>query len=181
MPRPPRRVWFVRDLLGVACAVSTWVLVLGAARILLQELLLPSADVAYCVANGAFFHLLATLGLVSHVRTMLTDPGSVVPGDPPLPDALSICPCCSCVRPESTHHCRVCRRCIRKMDHHCPWVNNCVDEDNQKSFVLFTMYITLASLHLLLLLGLVVLRSHERGEWTWHTPCRRAAPSSSSS
>jgi hypothetical protein len=67
------------------------------------------------------------------------------------------------------------------MDHHCPWVNNCVDEDNQKSFVLFTMYITLASLHLLLLLGLVVLRSHERGEWTWHTPCRRAAPSSSSS
>ncbi len=33
------------------------------------------------------------------------------------------------------------------MDHHCPWINNCVGYYTQKPFVLFLMYVLLASVY----------------------------------
>lgn len=169
--------WLVCDVLGLALAATTWVVVLGATVLLLRELLLlPPRHEVYAAAHGGLFTLLAALGLVAHLRTALTDPGSVPLGSVPpgsLPDtdsnsnaeALDLCPCCGAMRPPRAYHCLVCRCCVRKMDHHCPWVNNCVGEDNQRHFVLFLLYITLASLHVLLLLGVPTLRSYARGEW----------------
>ncbi|XP_051707642.1 palmitoyltransferase ZDHHC3 isoform X1 [Oryctolagus cuniculus] len=75
------------------------------------------------------------------------------------------CPKCCSIKPDRAHHCSVCKRCIRKMDHHCPWVNNCVGENNQKYFVLFTMYIALISLHALIMVGFHFLHCFE-DDWT---------------
>ncbi|XP_029822421.2 palmitoyltransferase ZDHHC20-B isoform X1 [Ixodes scapularis] len=50
------------------------------------------------------------------------------------------CEKCHLIKPDRAHHCSVCGKCILKMDHHCPWVNNCVSFTNYKHFILFLAY-----------------------------------------
>ncbi|KAL3289382.1 hypothetical protein HHI36_022813 [Cryptolaemus montrouzieri] len=50
------------------------------------------------------------------------------------------CDKCRCIKPDRAHHCSVCGECVLKMDHHCPWVNNCVSFTNYKFFILFLGY-----------------------------------------
>jgi len=56
------------------------------------------------------------------------------------------CKWCCKYKPDRAHHCRVCRMCILKMDHHCPWIYNCVGWRNFKYFYLLILYVVL-SLH----------------------------------
>jgi hypothetical protein len=43
-------------------------------------------------------------------------------------------------KPERAHHCSVCKTCIIKFDHHCPWLNQCVGLYNERYFVGFLVY-----------------------------------------
>ncbi|XP_055457680.1 palmitoyltransferase ZDHHC3 isoform X2 [Psammomys obesus] len=174
-PGPAGTMWFIRDGCGIACAIVTWFLVLYAEFVVLFVMLIPSRDYVYSVINGIVFNLLAFLALASHCRAMLTDPGAVPKGNATKEFIESLqlkpgqvvykCPKCCSIKPDRAHHCSVCKRCIRKMDHHCPWVNNCVGENNQKYFVLFTMYIALISLHALIMVGFHFLHCFEE-DWT---------------
>lgn len=48
-----------------------------------------------------------------------------------------LCATCLVDRAKATTHCRVCNRCVTALDHHCPFVNNCVGRGNRRAFVIF--------------------------------------------
>lgn len=67
---------------------------------------------------------------------------------------------CQVFKPERTHHCSTCKRCVLVMDHHCPWLSNCVGFKNRKTFMLLIIYAftygvlgLLGSIYPLILLG----------------------------
>ncbi|KIJ52373.1 hypothetical protein M422DRAFT_25993 [Sphaerobolus stellatus SS14] len=55
------------------------------------------------------------------------------------------CKRCGIVRPERAHHCKICKRCVLKYDHHCPGVNQCVGIHNERYFVLFMAWLIVCS------------------------------------
>ncbi|KAF1962217.1 zf-DHHC-domain-containing protein [Byssothecium circinans] len=110
---------------------------------------------------GVFFYLLLNW---SYTTAVFTDPGSPLNpnnGYTHLPTQeeggqqytsftvksstgdLRFCKKCQTKKPDRSHHCSSCKRCVLKMDHHCPWLATCVGLRNYKAFLLFLIYTTL--------------------------------------
>ncbi|XP_036301220.1 palmitoyltransferase ZDHHC23 [Pipistrellus kuhlii] len=57
------------------------------------------------------------------------------------------CAQCQLVRPARAWHCRICGICVRRMDHHCVWINGCVGECNHQAFILALSIFLLTSVY----------------------------------
>eukprot|EP01063_Lacrimia_lanifica_P007376 TRINITY_DN1468_c0_g1_i1.p1 TRINITY_DN1468_c0_g1~~TRINITY_DN1468_c0_g1_i1.p1 ORF type:complete len:319 (+),score=53.22 TRINITY_DN1468_c0_g1_i1:911-1867(+) len=64
------------------------------------------------------------------------------------------CRVCKEWKPPRAHHCHFCGVCVMKMDHHCPWINNCVGHNNQRYFMNMLLYIWLETAHIMLCIAL---------------------------
>lgn len=80
------------------------------------------------------------------------------------------CHKCDAFKPPRAHHCRQCKRCVLRMDHHCPWIGNCVGNHNQAHFMRLLMAVSVAGGYLLAMICLRV------GDW-WNTDWYLAPPS----
>ncbi|KHN83153.1 Palmitoyltransferase ZDHHC17 [Toxocara canis] len=76
--------------------------------------------------------------------------------------AVPFCATCLIKKPPRSKHCSVCDQCIRRFDHHCPWIANCIGEKNHLSFVVYLGVLVLSCL--LVLVGTLYYWNDSCGE-----------------
>lgn len=118
------------------------------------------------IMNAVVFTGIAVMCVFNYAVAIYTDPGrvpatfmpDVEDADNPVHEIkrkggdLRYCQKCSHYKPARAHHCRVCKRCVLRMDHHCIWMNTCVGHANYKVFFIFVLYAVIACIYSLVLL-----------------------------
>lgn len=118
-------------------------------------LFLHDTDLRRCEERGelllpVLFFLLVVFSVLLYFAVSLMDPGFVLKdvaqaspeeAEQMIPDSsmprLRRCGYCFLLQPMRARHCAPCGRCVRRFDHHCPWISNCVGERNHRVFVLY--------------------------------------------
>ncbi|CAK9034099.1 Palmitoyltransferase ZDHHC20-A (Acyltransferase ZDHHC20-A) (Zinc finger DHHC domain-containing protein 20-A) [Durusdinium trenchii] len=118
--------------------------------------------------------VLVTLWFSSFLRVLCTRPGkpkdfeSEMLSPKPRPNNQVFCVFCQSQKPQRCRHCTKCGACVLRMDHHCPWLRQCIGFGNYKYFVAFITYSAVALLFKAVTLMLFTVRAFH-GEITFWT------------
>ncbi|XP_026476828.1 palmitoyltransferase ZDHHC6 [Ctenocephalides felis] len=110
----------------------------------------PSSSIGGLL-NSICFLSLSGLTLYNFLSASFNGPGFLplqwTPKNEQDTEFLQWCSICNGHKAPRSHHCRKCGRCVMKMDHHCPWINNCVGWKNQCHFTSFLFYAVCGCAH----------------------------------
>ncbi|XP_062237333.1 palmitoyltransferase ZDHHC12-B-like isoform X1 [Platichthys flesus] len=131
-------------------------------------LFLHDTDLRRCEERGELllpllFFFLVVMSVLLYFAVSLMDPGfvltdtvkgvegsneemeSMIP-QTSTPPRLRRCGYCLLQQPMRAKHCQSCQHCVRRFDHHCPWIENCVGERNHRWFIVYLLVQLLALL-----------------------------------
>jgi len=166
-------------------AAMGWPHVAGVASVLLLGVVAVAGNAPALLDGGkgagvvpgsvllATFYAVVSLTIFAYFRVVTADPGRPCGLQSPHLESgraangkeMRMCQKCKTYKPERCHHCSDCNQCTLKMDHHCPWVNNCVGFRNYKYFYLLLVYATCSEVYAVGLLSYCVSLRAGGGAW----------------
>ncbi|XP_053477231.1 palmitoyltransferase ZDHHC16A isoform X3 [Ictalurus furcatus] len=136
--------WFGMVFVFLVIVLTSSVLLV--AYFCLLPLALKTYSLGWLVWHLSYGHWNLVMIVFHYYKATTTSPGY-----PPKmkTDIAFVSVCKKCIRPKParTHHCGICKTCILKMDHHCPWLNNCVGHFNHRYFFSFCLCMTLGCIY----------------------------------
>ncbi|CAF0784386.1 unnamed protein product [Didymodactylos carnosus] len=116
--------------------------------------------------NAVLFTIVVSLSLISHARASYFDPGLVPLMDKTVDfsdlsaktentqqsmnEGWTLCNRCEIYRPPRSHHCRICKRCVRRLDHHCPCIHSIIVMIESILFGIFVVSVLIDQLQAIL-------------------------------
>ncbi|XP_035656343.1 palmitoyltransferase ZDHHC16A-like isoform X1 [Oncorhynchus keta] len=136
--------WFGAVFVCLVVILTSSILLI--AYVGLLPLILNTYSPPWIVWHIGYGHWNLIMIVFHYYKATKTSPGypPTVKNDIPF---VSVCKKCIIPKPARTHHCGICNTCILKMDHHCPWLNNCVGHFNQRYFFCFCLSMTLGCVY----------------------------------
>ncbi|CAB1332450.1 unnamed protein product [Coregonus sp. 'balchen'] len=124
-------------IVRTAHVILTWVITL---ILFLHDTDLRKQEERGELIQPVLFVLLVLVSVLLYFAVSLMDPGFVLSDGSDLQQ-----------QPMRSKHCQTCQHCVRRYDHHCPWIENCVGERNHRWFVLYLavqLFVLLWGLHM---------------------------------